>query len=311
MPRELGYVSPLLSNLAVDYAKIAREGLIGHRIFPKVLVPKPSGKYAFFDIASSFKVPDSTMSGERARAKEVFTSRKKKAYVVSDNAFKEFIDDADLEFMEGPFKLMEKRKVENLVTDLEMTQEKRIADLFLNLPKRSAEITTKWSNGLGDPVKDIRDAIKQCFLRPNTLVLNGDVFDALEFHPELIKTLGELKLVKTVNEETLSKIFRIKNIIIAEGKADFEKPNEEGSSDPKYIWGDSVTLTYVDHGWDRPCGGKTLVLKYAQADGLGYVVRTWKEEDGGMLGGEYVQVGHSTAEVIVCPELNYTLKEVL
>lgn len=40
MPRERGYVSSLLSNLAADYAKKAREGLVAPILFPRVPVGK-------------------------------------------------------------------------------------------------------------------------------------------------------------------------------------------------------------------------------------------------------------------------------
>jgi hypothetical protein len=63
MPREYGYVSPLLSNLAADYARKAREGLIAPILFPRIPVGKPSGKYAVFDKESAYKVPDVTMAG--------------------------------------------------------------------------------------------------------------------------------------------------------------------------------------------------------------------------------------------------------
>jgi len=100
-------------------------------------------------------------------------------------------------------------------------------------------------------------------------------------------------------------------VIISRGRADFGKPNEGGTTTPKSIWGDSVILAHTSDEWDQPCAGKTLALQYAEADGDGYVVRTWTEEDGGVLGGEYVQVAHETDEVIVSEDLVYTIKDVL
>jgi hypothetical protein len=61
----------------------------------------------------------------------------------------------------------------------------------------------------------------------------------------------------------------------------------------------------------RACAGKTVSVNYPQADNNGFVVRTWDEEDGGVLGGEYVQVAHDTAELVVAPELIYSIKDVL
>jgi hypothetical protein len=296
--------------------------MVGPLLFPRVPVGKPSGKYAVFDKENAYKVPDTTMAGERSQANEFATSGKTDNYATTPHGLKSFIDKADLEIMDGPFKLWEKRKTEALVGKLELAQEKRIADKIINLAGRNTALagagtaaTNKWSNAVanagGDPVAAIKAAIAQCFFRPNTMVFNEAVYDALEYHPVLLKYLGEANLIKKVDEANLSKLFRIDKVIIAKGKADFDKRKEDKSVNPQSIWGDSVVLTYVDSGWDQPCGGKTVAVKYKEADGSGYIVRTWDEEDGGILGGEYVQVAHDVDEIIVCKELIYTIKSVL
>jgi hypothetical protein len=258
------------------------------------------------------------MAGERSQANEFASSGKMENYAATPYGLKAFIDKADLEFMDGPFKLWERRKTELLVTKLELAQEKRIADLITNLPGRVTTLSgsgtaagNTWSAGKGDPVAAIKLAIAQCFFRPNTMVFNEAVYDALEYHPALLQHLGEANLIKKVDEANLAKLFRIDKVIIAKGKADFGKRNEEKSVNPQSIWGDSVVLCHTDSKWDQPCAGKTIAVKYAEADGSGYVVRSWDEEDGGMLGGEYVQVAHDVAEIIVCKELVYTIKSVL
>lgn len=318
MPREKGYISPLLSNLAVDYSQKVREGLVGSILFPRITVPKPSGKYAQFDAETAFKVPDTTMAGERSRANEFAASAKMAPYATMPHGLKSFIDKGDLEFMDGPFKTWEVRKTELLVSKLELSQEKRIADTVLALSGRSTTLsgtgsakTNKWSSGGGNPVDVINDGIRKLFFRPNLMVLNEAIYDALEYHPGLLSKLGEANLIKKVDEANLAKLFRIDRVIIAKGRADFGKRNSESTVDPQSIWGDALILAYTDNQWDQPCAGKTLAVQYTEADNQGYVVRTWDEEDGGMLGGEYVQVAHDTAELVVCKELLYTIKEVL
>ncbi|MDR0487044.1 MAG: hypothetical protein LBG91_02230 [Treponema sp.] len=318
MARKYGYVDPLLSNLAVDYSQKVREGLVGPIVFPRVPVPKPSGKYAEFDKEAAFKVPDTTMAGERSQANEFHASAKKHSYATTPYGLKAFIDNADLEFMDGPFKVWEKRKAELLVSKLELAQEKRIADKILNLSGRSTSLAgtgsgkgKKWSNNGGDPFYDIKDAIEKLFFRPNVMLFNEAIFDVLEYHPILIAKLGNAGLLKKVDEATLAKLFRIDRVIIAKGRADFGKRNSEGGVEPKDIWGDAVILAHTSDQWDQPCAGKTFSLQYKEADSEGYVVRTWDEEDGGMLGGEYVQAAHETDEVVVCKDLVYTIKEVL
>jgi len=318
MARKYGYVHPLLSNLAVDHSKKITGGLIGSKLFPRVTVPKPSGQYAVYDAETAFKVPDTTMAGERAQANEFSASGKKESYATVPHGLKAFIDRADLEFMEGPFRAWELRKTELLVTKLELAQEKRIAEKVLGLPGRSIALTgtggsaaAKWSNGGGDPFEAVKAAIAQCIYRPNIMIFSEAVYDALEYHPKLLAKLGEANLIKKVDEANLAKLFRIDQVIISQGRADFGKRKADGTVNPQSIWGDAVILAYADDAWDQPCAGKTLALKYSEADSDGYVVRTWDEEDGGVLGGEYVQAAHETCELVVCKELIYTIKEVL
>jgi hypothetical protein len=322
MSREFGYVSPLLSSLAVDHSKEVRKGLIASTLFPCITVGKPSGKYAVFSAENAYKVPDVTMAGERSRAHEFFSSGKMKDYATSRYGLKRFIDKADLEFMDGPFKLWERSHTEALVGKLELAQEKRVADTVLALSGRSTALsgtgiakTNKWGDASeeagGDPYGAIKDGIDKLFYRPNLMILPESVYDALEYHPRLVSKLGEVNLIRKVDETTLAKLFRIDRVIIAKGRADFSKRNSNESVNVASIWGNAVVLAYTSHVWDEPCAGKTLVVKYAEADGQGYVVRTWSEEDGGILGGEYVQVAHDVAELVIAEDLIYSIKDVL
>ena len=206
MARENGYVSPLLANLASDYSRSARQGLIAPLIFPRVTVGKPSGKYAAFDAETAFKVPDVTMAGERSRAHEFAASGKMKDYATSRYGLKSFIDKADLEFMDGPFKLWERRKTELLVGKLELAQEKRVADTIFALAGRSTALSgggtgkaNKWTSASatsgGDPHEAVVDAIGKMFFRPNIAVIPEAVYDAIEYHPRLLDKLGEANLI--------------------------------------------------------------------------------------------------------------------
>jgi hypothetical protein len=143
------------------------------------------------------------------------------------------------------------------------------------------------------------------------MVVSETVFDAIEYHPKLLEKLGEANMIKRVDETTLGKLFRVDKVVIAKGKADFGKRGESKSVSATHIWGNTVTLAYTSTIWDEPCAGKTLAVTYKEADGSGYVVRTWDEEDGGILGGEYVQVAHDVTELVVAEDLIYTIKDVL
>jgi hypothetical protein len=233
-----------------------------------------------------------------------------------------FIDKADLEFMDGPFKMWERKKTEMVVSKLELAQEKRVADTLFALSGRSTTLsgtgtakTDKWGSASasagGDPHAAITEAIGQCFYRPNLMIIPEAVYDAIEYHPRLLDKLGEANLIKKVDETNLAKLFRIDRVIIAKGKADFGKRKADKTVTVSGIWGDNVVLAYTSDAWDDPCAGKTLAVRYTEADNQGWIVRAWDVEDGGLLGGEFVQVGHDVCELIVAKELVYAIKDVL
>jgi hypothetical protein len=77
------------------------------------------------------------------------------------------------------------------------------------------------------------------------------------------------------------------------------------------IRGNNVVLAYTSEAWDEPCAGKTLMVKYPQADGSGCAARTRDEQDGGIPGGEYVQAAHDVTELVVSANLLFVIKDVL
>ncbi|MDR1128212.1 MAG: hypothetical protein LBL20_02780 [Treponema sp.] len=305
------YIDPLLSNVAVDYSLKIRDGLVGPMVFPRITVGKPSGQYAYFSAEDAYKVPDVTMAGERAEANQLASSAVKKPYATLPYGLKSFIDKAEAEVMEGPFRMWYLRKTEEIVGKLELAQEKRIASAILRLSGRSISPTKKWNESGSDPYTDIRDGVAKLFFRPNLMVMSESVFDAIEFHPALIAKLGEANMIKKVDETTLGKLFRIDRVVIARGRADFGKRNANKDVSITSIWGNSVVLAHTSAKWDEPCAGKTVAVKYSEADNLGYIVRSWDAPEGGLMGGEWVQVAHDVAEMVVCPELLYTVKDVL
>jgi hypothetical protein len=321
MPR-YGYIDSLLNNLAVDYSRKSREGLIAPLLFPRVPVGKPFGKYPVFDAESAFKVPDVELAGEQSQANILNVAGATQNYATSPRGLKSFISKDDLEFMDCPFRLYEKQAVERLTSKLELAQEKRVANKVLALPGCFTSLsgsgtakTNKWTGtgegSGGDSFGAVNDATGNMLFRPNLMILNEAVYDAIEYHPVLLAKLGEANLIKKVDEQTLAKLFRVDKVVIAKGKADFGKRNKDKSLTLSSVWGDCVALAYASAVWDEPCAGKTVAVKYRDADNQGFVVRTWDEADGGVLGGEFVQVAHDVDEMVVCKELIYTIKDIL
>lgn len=312
-----GFVDPLLTEVANDYAVKAGEGLVLCELFPKVKVSKPEGNYFEFSKDQAYKMQDDTFA-EGGEAKDLKKSGTKKAYATISRGNKTFIDHDEERFKEGPFVRADLDFVKDIILNIERNREIRIKSAILELTGRSMTLSgtgtgrgNKWANNGGDPFTAIMEARKQCFYIPNRMIFSASVFDALEYHTKLIEKLGEANLVKKVNEETLSKLFRVEKVIIASGKGDSSKESKGGSSNPELFLGNNVIFGFVDPRKDVPCSGKTLVVSYAEADGEGYVIRKWDEPKRGILGGHTVQVAQRSSEHVISPDLTYSIQDVL
>lgn len=317
MPRTVEYIAQLETGLANDYSIKAREGLVGANIAPRVPVSKPEGEYYTYTKEQAYKTTDDTFS-ETGEAKNITKAGTSVPFKTKQRGNKILIKEDEKRFKTGPFIKADVDFIQNIIDNIEKNQEKRIRDKFLGLSGRSLILTgtgsaktNKWTNDGGNPYLAIVDGIKACFYRPNLMVIPESVFDTLEFHTVLISKLGEANMIKKVSEETLAKLFRIDSVIIAKGKADFGKQKADKSTNPAAIWGNNLILTYTDPRKDIPCGMKTVIVQYQEADGNGYVVRKWDEPKKGILGGYEIQVACDIDEHVVSDELCYSIQEVL
>lgn len=316
MSDEKGYVEPLLTNVAADYSVKAAEGLVADRIFPRISVAKPNGHYYVFSKEQAYKITDDTFSDD-GEAPELKRHGTKTPYSSTPRGNKTFVSKDDEVFKEGPFVKSDLDFVKEIVLNIEKNRELRVRDKILNLSGRSTALsgtgtakTNKWANDGGNAFDAISDAIKTLFYRPNRLIIPESVFDVLEFNSSLLAKLGEANMIKKVSPETLSKLFRIDEVIIAEGKADSAKFNKTGTVNPTALWGNNIIFAYSDARRDVPCAGKTFFVDIPGSKN-GYCVRTWDSPHRGVIGGHIAQVGCYIDDHIVAEDLIYSLQEVV
>lgn len=323
MPRNNTFISPLLSSHAVDYARAFRGVLIYPHLFPIQMVSKPVSTYKTYTKEDIFNIPDTILGEEDGAANSVDSVGKKEGYVAEGHGLKKKIDEASNEVADEAFKEEEADAVEFVVDKLELAHEKRCAEKVNSLP--SANSTTLTGSGTeeghkwtvdgdetgGNPYTAFKNAIKKMAIRPNKVVIPLPVFDVLEDHPVLIAKLGELKLMKIVNEETLGKMFRIKEVVIADTLGDIGNKKADGAVNLKSLWGNTVIFSHTSEKKDAPCAGKTFVVKYKEAKGNGYVVQKDFIKDSGIKGATLVRVAHDICIKIVAPDCMHAIKDVL
>lgn len=306
-------VDKLLTGYAVDYSKRIAKGLVADILFPTVKVDEPSGKFQVFGIDAE-RIPDTALASNGGSAKAVSFKATTKQYSCEDHALKENVDKKKLEYTEGAFAVFEKKKVDIITKQLRLAREKKTKEKLFGVSGRSQALsgttgnTAKWAGGKGEPVLVIKAAIEKLAYRPNTMVIAESVFDTLEFHPKVLAALGEINTIKQVTPEILGKIFRIENVLIAKGKADFGNRKADNTVASSSIWGNTIVLAYVSEEENEPCVGKTFKEKQ-DAQGNEYLVRKWDSDEGGLKGSRTVQVGTSYDVNLVCEDMFWLIKD--
>ena len=102
----------------------------------------------------------------------------------------------------------------------------------------------QWSNDASNPTKNIMDGVevvrKAIGRRPNVVVLGGEVFSRLIFHPKTLE-LARYQGLEAGNAEFFQRQWRIPRVVV--GDAVYK--DDAGDHD---VWGDDVVLAYVAVG---------------------------------------------------------------
>lgn len=216
--------------------------LVGHMLFPEVLVDKEGvkvptyGKEAFMSY--------NTTRAPRARVQRVDYGTGHIDVVLQEESVEMATDKREQEESALDAERTTARMVERII---QLTHERKVAELATAAGSYAGNTKAlaagqQWSHADSDPIADVeegKEAIRaKVGIRPNTMVLGPLVYKALKHHPDILDRIKySQKGVATA--ALLAEIFDLKAVVVAEAITADDAGN---FSD---IWGKNAVLAYV------------------------------------------------------------------
>lgn len=305
-----------LSNIAVE--AFQQGDFVAERLFPTVSVGKQSDGYFVIDKAAWLRLPRTTLRAPKtAPARVEFTVSTDTYFchnyaLAGENPF-EVLANAD-----NPIQL--RQRTTRFVMDMLMRdRERRLALKVTSISNLGSGVAltggNKWSAySTSDPIADITTG--HAFIRgqtgliANTLLLDWDTNQIVRRHPMLLDmykyTQGGL-----LNDAELREVFKVSQIIVANGIFNNFIENAAGTMSITNIWGNVALLAHI-----APPNGQqtqTFGLNFQwQAPELpaAFGVSVYNDPDPGKKT-ELTEVGYYADEKIVAQQLSYIVKDTL
>lgn len=295
------HIDRALTNVAVQYQN---NEYISDSVFPVIRVGKKSDKYfkfkaeTMFNVAAVDVVGAESMPGRPAAGLDTPGT-----FSCTDRALMDFISTDEELNADAP--LQPRIDVTEILTNyLMLAKEKRIADIVFgssNYGSNTSALsgTDQWDNAASDPVAKIFAAIRAPLVKPNTMVIGWQAYDALRTNPAVLQFVLSRASTRSgatplmVDEDTIAAMFRLDRVLVGEAK--YNAAAEGATASYSYLWGKSCALIRVE---PSPSPRRTQTLGYTFRFGA-METSAFYEGKPGRAGGTYIKVAHSDADEIV------------
>ncbi len=295
------HIDRALTNVAVQYQN---NEFIADSVMPVIRVAKKSDKYfkfkpeTMFNVAAVDVVGAESMPGRPAAGLDTPGT-----FSCTDRALMDFISTDEELNADAP--LQPRIDVTEILTNyLGLAREVRTAAIAFgsgNYGSNTAALSgaDRWDTSTSDPVSKIFAAIRAPLVKPNTMVIGWEAYDALRTNPAILQFVlsrassqgGATPLM--VDEATIAAMFRLNRVIVGEAK--YNASAEGAAASYSYVWGKSCALIRVE---PSPSPRRTQTFGYTMRFGA-METSTFYEGKPGRAGGTYVKVAHSDADEIV------------
>lgn len=298
--------------------------MIAGAIMPVIKVGKRSDKVASVPFGTGMSNVDTKLAGQRATMPPELdwsvTSRG--TYLVEDYGLVSFIPSDSVTNADAPFEVRQ-TTAEVLGDTLDLGQELIVKTVVTTTGSYASGYSTtiasasaQWDNSNSDPADAMRSYRKKILKAPGTklvCVLGHDVFIALQKHPKVIAAFygrastGEGATPSVIAEKQLAVLFNVDEVVV--GRAKYNSANDGQTVSMADIWSNMAAILTVQ---TRPSPVRT--------NGFGYQFRYNNEAMdvqfipwliGGVRGGEYCKVTHSTQAFVTSPYSGYLVLNVL
>lgn len=297
------HIASALSKMLVAYSN--RE-LVADMVLPVVAVDKRTDFIFQLPVETMQTIAQAQITGQRSRPNEIkYSINHTLTYNVSDFGLIDFVSKDELSNADAPLRPYDYAQ-RIIVNFLKLAREIRAAAVVFATGNYTGQTSAlsgaaMWDTPTGDPVTDILTKIEQTFVRPNTMVIGGQVWPKLRTNPNVLKYVlgrpstksGATPLV--VDKDTFAQAFELDNVII--GRAKYNNAAEGATVSSTYIWGKSCALIRVE---EQPNPRETSAFGYTYRFGSQTMQTTIVPELlHGVRGGDFVKVTHSDDEKTV------------
>lgn len=295
------HIDRALTNLAVMYRN--RE-FIADLAMPVVTVAKKSDKFFKFKPETMFNVAAVDMVGAESKpGRPAIALDTPGTYSCIDRGLTDFISTDEEINADAP--LSPRMDVTEILTNyLLLARELRVATVVFNSSNYGANHqalsgTAQWDQSTSDPVANIDSALRAPLVRPNTMVIGEEAYDALRSNPKLLQYVLSRAGTRSgpvpmrPDEQMIADAFRLDRVVV--GTAIYNTAAEGASASYSRVWGKSCALIRVE---DRPSPRRTATFGYSFRFGA-METSTFYDGMPGRAGGTYIKVAHSDDDEIV------------
>lgn len=318
------HVDTMLTNLSVAYLQ-NEAGFIADKVFPRVPVAKQSDRYYTYSVGA--------FNRDTARLRAPGTASVTTHFEVDNtptyycDVYGQAMDIAWETIANADAALDVERDAMEVVTRaLAMKRERLWASTYF--------ATSIWSNNRngvasspsagtsvyhwsdytnGSPITDIRNAMTTVQvatgMRPNTLIVNRQVMDALEDHPEILDRIkynsGSTTSPAAVTTQSLAALFGLSRVMISEAVVNTA---DQGQTDSQsFVMGKHALLCYVEPrpGLMKASAGYTFVWRGMGGNDLGVAMRRFDGESMQIKGAIKIDGQMSWDQKVVAADLGY------
>jgi len=304
------YIDPVLTNLSQKYTN-ASDDFIARKLFPVIVVPKPSGKYWAYN-KDNLRAGGTNIDLRTGRSKtsEVTFGKSLKDFgPLSEHALKDFISKDELAFVDSPLDI-EQDSVENLNEVMTIAEEISLATMLRDTAIITNNITLSGTSQFSDyansdPFVTIKNRViaqrNSSFKRPNTIAFGWDVWLQLVDHPKVLERI-KYNRDGVITQADIIKLFSPYGITqVFVGAAMYDATTEGQTGTPTSIWGKDIIIGYVTPTPSLRAvnGGYTLQLRD------GKYVDKWDDSD---PKGEWVRNNDYYDQMLFASELFSLIK---
>ena len=242
-------VDKLLTNVSSMYVP---EGYISESILPTLSVKQKTGKLGKYGL-NHLRIVNAKMGGRGRAARFEPIVRDSDLYSIESHGLEGLVVEDDYSNVEEPFDA-EKDETLGLTTTLWTAKEFAIASVLFDTAIITQNITLAAATDKYDdyvnskPLENFRDGqngiLDGCGKMPNRAIMSQKVFNALKYHPAILRSLGFAdNRAGTLNVAEIAHAIGVETLHVADAAFNNAKLGQADSL--SQIWGDSILMYYA------------------------------------------------------------------